>query len=367
MSENHTLTVENINLVHQEALHQLASVTSIAELDKIRPDLTGKKSPLITMLKMLGTLNPDERKALGGHLNKVREEIATALDKREHMLQQQALEQKLQQEKQDVSLPPRPDMVGKIHPITQVIDEVRHIFSKMGFQLAEGPDIEREYYNFSALNFPDDHPARQMHDTFYLPTSQDNPELGAVLLRTHTSPVQIHAMRQSQPPLRILAPGRTYRCDSDATHSPMFHQVEGLVVDRNIHMGHLKACVIDFCQTFFGISNLKVRFRPSYFPFTEPSAEMDIGCLRGDGKLKIGEGNDWLEILGCGMVHPNVLKMGGIDPDQYHGFAFGIGIERLAMLKYGIPDLRAFYESDARWLQHYGFSPFEKPSSMMGI
>lgn len=366
------LTLTSIQVLHQQLLQQLESVSSLAELEKIRPELTGKKSPLTNMLKMLGQLPPDERKELGGFLNKVREEVAIKLEERFTRLQQLALDQKLMQEKQDVSLPPRPETIGKIHPITQVIEEVTQIFAKMGFELAEGPDIEREYYNFTALNFPEDHPARQMHDTFYLPPAylphgHDSKELGAVLLRTHTSPVQIHAMRQSPPPLRVLAPGRTYRCDSDATHSPMFHQVEGLVVDKKIHMGHLKACVIDFCRSFFGVPHLKVRFRPSYFPFTEPSAEMDIGCLRRDGKLKIGEGDDWLEILGCGMVHPNVLKMGGINPDEYQGFAFGIGIERLGMLKYGIPDLRAFYDSDARWLQHYGFSVFDKPSSKRGM
>lgn len=361
------LTLTSIQVLHQQLLQQLEQVSSLADLEKIRPDLTGKKSPLTNMLKMLGQLPPDARKELGGFLNKVREEVAAKLEERFTSLQQQALDQKLMQEKQDVTLPPRPETVGKIHPITQVIEEVTQIFAKMGFELAEGPDIEREYYNFTALNFAEDHPARQMHDTFYLPPAHNGKELGGVLLRTHTSPVQIHAMRQSPPPLRVLAPGRTYRCDSDATHSPMFHQVEGLVVDKKIHMGHLKACVIDFCQSFFGVRHLKVRFRPSYFPFTEPSAEMDIGCLRRDGKLKIGEGDDWLEILGCGMVHPNVLKMGGINPEEYQGFAFGIGIERLGMLKYGIPDLRAFYDSDARWLQHYGFSPFDKPSSRMGI
>ncbi len=252
---------------------------------------------------------------------------------------------------------------GRIHPISQTIDEIVAIFGEMGFVVADGPHIEEDFYNFTALNIPPEHPARQEHDTFYLPERADGTRL---VLRTHTSPVQIRTMLAQQPPIRIIVPGRTFRCDHDATHSPMFHQVEGLVIDRTTHMGHLKGCLIEFCRAFFGIDDLPVRFRPSYFPFTEPSAEVDIGCSRKGGRLEIGAGGDWLEILGSGMVHPKVLANCGIDPSEYQGFAFGMGIERMAMLKYGIPDLRAFYDSDLRWLRHYGFLPLDIPSLVRG-
>ncbi len=272
--------------------------------------------------------------------------------------------QRLAGERVDVTLPARPESEGRIHPVSQTIDEIVQIFGEMGFKVAEGPDIEDDFHNFTALNIPESHPARQMHDTFYLPEQADGSRL---VLRTHTSPVQIRHMRNNKPPIRIIAPGRTYRCDSDMTHSPMFHQVEGLVVDETTHMGHLKGCLIDFCRTYFGVAELPVRFRPSFFPFTEPSAELDIGCSRAGGELKIGQGSDWLEILGCGMVHPKVLSMSGIDPTRYQGFAFGMGIERIAMLKYGIPDLRTFYEADLRWLKHYGFLPLDIPNLVGGI
>jgi phenylalanyl-tRNA synthetase alpha chain len=252
------------------------------------------------------------------------------------------------------------------HPNSQTLDEIVAIFGEMGFRVAEGPDIEDDFHNFTALNIPPEHPARQMHDTFYI-EGRDGSGPGGMVLRTHTSPVQIRAMKATQPPLRVIAPGRTYRCDSDMTHSPMFHQVEGLVVDEHTHMGHLKGCLIEFCRAFFGVADLPVRFRPSYFPFTEPSAEVDIGCSRAGGELKLGAGGDWLEILGCGMVHPKVLQLSGVDPARYQGFAFGMGIERIAMLKYGIPDLRTFYEADLRWLRHYGFSAFDVPSMTGGL
>ena len=263
-----------------------------------------------------------------------------------------------------MSLPARPEARGRIHPITQTIDELTAIFCEMGFTVAEGPDIETDYYNFEALNFPPDHPARQDHDTFYL---QPDAEGRRKVLRTHTSPVQVRTMEKTTPPIRIIVPGRTFRSDHDATHSPMFHQVEGLVIDKKTHMGHLKGCLIDFCRAFFGIDDLPVRFRPSYFPFTEPSAEVDIGCSRKGGGLTIGAGDDWLEILGSGMVHPNVLRYAGIDPTVYQGFAFGMGIERIAMLKYGIPDLRPFYDTDLRWLKHYGFVPIAQPTVAGGL
>jgi phenylalanyl-tRNA synthetase alpha chain len=272
--------------------------------------------------------------------------------------------------------------MGRIHPISQTVDEIVAIFGEMGFVVAEGPHIEDDFYNFTALNIPPEHPARQEHDTFYLPPrpahrSNASATLGAsgdgsrLVLRTHTSPVQIRTMQVQKPPIRIIVPGRTFRADHDATHSPMFHQVEGLVIDRTTHMGHLKGCLIEFCRAFFDVDDLPVRFRPSYFPFTEPSAEVDIGCSREGGELKIGAGSakgpqSWLEILGSGMVHPQVLRNCGIDPDEYQGFAFGMGIERVAMLKYGIPDLRTFYDSDLRWLRHYGFVPLDMPSPVRG-
>ena len=255
--------------------------------------------------------------------------------------------------------PVRPERKGYVHPISQTIDEVVSIFGEMGFTVAEGPDIEEDWYNFTALNIPQDHPARQEHDTFYINAEKDGRRM---VLRTHTSPVQIRTMQSQKPPIRIIVPGRTYRSDHDATHSPMFHQVEGLVVDETTHMGHLKGCLMEFCRAFFGIDDLPVRFRPSYFPFTEPSAEVDIGCTREGGGLKIGAGDDWLEILGSGMVNPAVLENCGIDSARYQGFAFGMGVERLAMLKYGIPDLRTFYDSDIRWLEHFGFAPLDVPS-----
>jgi len=258
-------------------------------------------------------------------------------------------------------LPGRTYFAGKIHPVSQVIDEVTSIFSEIGFSVEEGPDVENEYYNFSALNTPENHPARDMHDTFYLDRSKD------LLLRTHTSPVQIRTMLKGKPPFKIIAPGRTYRCDSDQTHSPMFHQLEGLHIDKNINMGHLKGCLYYFVKKFFEVEKVKIRFRPSHFPFTEPSAEVDIGYKIQDGKIKIGEGDKWLEILGCGMVHPNVLKNVKVNPKQYQGYAFGVGIDRLAMLKYGINDLRAFFESDIRWLEFYGFDPLDVPTNYRGL
>ena len=294
----------------------------------------------------------------------IKDDVAAAIDAKKTAMTDAELNAKLLAEKIDVTLPVRPESNGFIHPISQTIEEVVAILGEMGFAVAEGPELEDDWYNFTALNIPEDHPARQEHDTFYLPGVG---EKGRKVLRTHTSPVQIRTMMNSEPPMRIIAPGRTYRCDYDATHSPMFHQIEGLVVDEATHMGHLKGCLIDFCRAYFDIDELPVRFRPSYFPFTEPSAEVDIGCSRKGGEFKIGHGEDWLEILGCGMVNNKVLENCGIDSTKYQGFAFGIGIERLAMLKYGIPDLRTFYESDLRWLRHYGFQALDVPSMVGGL
>ncbi|WP_010297779.1 phenylalanine--tRNA ligase subunit alpha [Candidatus Odyssella thessalonicensis] len=334
---------------------EIQSCQSLRDLDEIRVRLLGKSGEITALLKTLGALPPEERKEKGAEINHLKTVVAETIDSRRYQIEESELAERLIKEKIDVTLSVTPEAVGSIHPISQVFNEIISYFSNFGFEIATGPEIEDEEHNFSALNMPDHHPARQSHDTFYM-----MPDEAGIrkLLRTHTSTVQIRTMRRQQPPLRILAPGRVYRCDYDATHTPMFHQMEGLVVDKGINFGHLKATVIDFCKHFFERDDLIIRFRPSFFPFTEPSAEMDIGCDRSSGGIKFGQGNDWLEVFGCGMVHPNVLKNCGIDPEEYQGFAFGFGVDRFAMLKYGIPDLRAMFEADARWLSHYGFSPF---------
>jgi phenylalanyl-tRNA synthetase alpha chain len=316
------------------------------------------------MVKGIGQLPPEERRDAGQQLNTVKNAVAAAIDARKQILEAAALDVSLVEDRIDVSLPARPVAQGRIHPISQTIDEMVAIFCEMGFIVAEGPHIETDFNNFTALNIPPEHPARQDHDTFYLPPDEDG---NRKVLRTHTSPVQIRTMVNEEPPIRIVVPGRTFRADHDATHSPMFHQIEGLVIDETTHMGHLKGCLIEFCRAFFDVDDLPVRFRPSYFPFTEPSAEVDIGCSREDGGLTIGAGADWLEILGCGMVNPHVLENCGIDSTKYQGFAFGMGVERAAMLKYGIPDLRTFYDSDVRWLKHYGFAPLDVPNVPAGL
>ncbi len=348
----------------REMLQAVANAGDMAALEGVRIAVLGKKGTLTGLMKGLGAMSAEERKLLGPALNGAKDQVTAAIAGRAQLLNAAALNARLAQERIDVTLPARPEMRGAIHPVSQVIDEVIAIFGDMGFSVAEGPDIESDFYNFTALNIPPEHPARQMHDTFYFNEKADGERL---LLRTHTSPVQIRSMEKSGPPLRIIAPGRTYRCDSDMTHTPMFHQVEGLVIDESAHMGHLKGCLIEFCKAFFEVDNVRMRFRPSHFPFTEPSAEVDIGCRRSGGELRIGEGDDWLEILGCGMVHPKVLRHGGIDPEKYQGFAFGMGIDRLAMLKYGIPDLRDFFEADLRWLRHYGFAALDIPSLVGGL
>jgi phenylalanyl-tRNA synthetase alpha chain len=346
-----------------EVVKEIATAISPAALEAIRIKVLGRRGTLTLAMRELGRLNPEERRRAGVALNLAKDEITAALTEATTRLGRSALEQQLAQQRADVTLPVPFAGTGRIHPISQTIDEIVAIFGEMGFVFAEGPHIEEDLYNFTALNIPPEHPARQEHDTFYLPERPDGTRL---VLRTHTSTVQIRTMLAQQPPIRIIAPGRTFRCDHDATHSPMFHQVEGLVIDRSTHMGHLKGCLIEFLRAYLGLDDLPVRFRPSYFPFTEPSAEVDIGCSRKGGELKIGAGGEWLEILGSGMVHPQVLKNCGIDPAEYQGFAFGMGIERIAMLKYGIPDVRAFYESDLRWLRHYGFLPLDIPSLVRG-
>ncbi len=337
-----------------EALKSIASAASLEALDALRVQYLGKSGVITEQLKNLGKLPPEERKEAGQKLNETKNAITAAIDDKKSSLERAALDQKLATEKVDITLPIRPEREGRIHPISQTIEELTSIFGSMGFSHVEGPDIEDDYHNFTALNIPAHHPAREMQDTFFLnrpPTTDHQP----LVLRTQTSSVQIRAMEKGKPPFKIISIGRVYRSDWDQTHTPMFHQIEGLYIDKNINMGHLKGCLLEFLSRFFERDSVPLRFRPSYFPFTEPSAEVDIGCKRSKSEITIGEGSDWLEILGCGMVHSNVLKNVGLDPAQWQGFAFGIGIERLAMLKYGIPDLRTFFESDTRWLQHYGF------------
>ena len=355
--------METPDQLRDALLKDIDTADTVQALEDIRVAVLGKKGRITDMMKGLGQMEPGERKAAGQALNALKGEVADALEAKKTSLGDAELDQRLMTEKIDVTLSPVPEGKGTIHPISQTIDEITSIFGEMGFTVAEGPDIEDDWHNFTALNIPLDHPARQEHDTFYLPGEDGERKV----LRTHTSPVQIRTMTDGEPPIRIIVPGRTYRSDYDATHSPMFHQVEGLVIDKTSHMGHLKGCLIEFCRAFFEVDDLPVRFRPSYFPFTEPSAEVDIGCTREGGEFRIGHGDDWLEILGSGMINPNVLSNCGIDPNEYQGFAFGMGVERVAMLKYGIPDLRTFFESDLRWLRHYGFRSLEVPGMVGGL
>ena len=355
---------QQIANLQQDLLDRIAAADSLDALEAARVAVLGRKGVLTGHMKSIGTLPPDQRGPAGQAFNKIKTAVEGALESRGADLAAADLSRRLAAESLDVTLPPRPRAEGYLHPISQTIDECIAIFGEMGFAVAEGPDVEDDFHNFTALNIPPEHPARQMHDTFYFPPGDDGERL---LLRTHTSPGQIRTMEVQKPPIRIIVPGRTYRCDSDATHTPMFHQIEALVVDRETHLGHLKGCIIDFCRAFFDIPDLPVRFRPSYFPFTEPSVEVDIGCSRSGGELKIGAGDDWLEIMGSGMVNPNVLKAVDIDPNEYQGFAFGLGVDRIAMLKYGIPDLRTFFDADLRWLRHYGFAPLAVPSMTTGL
>ena len=353
--------MSEIKKIKEQYLSKLNEFLDQNKLNEIKTELFGKNGIISTKFKQLGSITEEKRKDYAIELNLLKNELQELISKKTEEIQNQEINKKLKDDNIDVTLPGRTYFAGKIHPVSQVIDEVTSIFSEIGFSVEEGPDVESEYYNFSALNTPENHPARDMHDTFYLDYSKD------LLLRTHTSPVQIRTMLKGKPPFKIIAPGRTYRHDSDQTHSPMFHQLEGLHIDKNINMGHLKGCLYYFVKKFFEVNKVKIRFRPSHFPFTEPSAEVDIGYKIQDGKIKIGEGNKWLEILGCGMVHPNVLKNAKVNPKQYQGYAFGVGIDRLAMLKYGINDLRAFFESDIRWLEFYGFDPLDIPTNYRGL
>ena len=355
--------MQDYDKLKNEVLIKIKEANSLDDLENLRVQVLGKKGSITSLMKQLGSLEPDKRREAGQKLNSLQKNIIESIDNKKSSLEETYLNEKLKNEALDITLPTRPENIGRIHPLSKTMDEVISIFAQMGFTVAEGPDIESDFYNFTALNIPQEHPARQEHDTFYF-NEDENGE--RKVLRTHTSPVQIRTMEKLQPPLRVIVPGRTYRSDHDATHSPMFHQCEGLVIGDKLNMSHLKGCLIDFCRIFFGVDDLPVRFRPSYFPFTEPSAEVDIGCSRKSGELIIGEGDEWLEILGSGMVNPRVLQNCGLDPNEHQGFAFGMGLERVAMLKYGIPDLRPFFDSDLRWMKHYGFFPFEQTSIHQG-
>jgi len=353
--------MSDIIKIKEEYLNKLQEISELKDINQIKSELFGKNGKISNEFKKMGSLPSEDRKKVSLDLNATKNELQNLIEKKIKDIEINEINLKLKNEKVDVTLPERTFSKGKIHPVSQVIDEISSIFSEIGFNVEEGPDVENEYNNFTALNTPENHPARDMHDTFYLDKNKK------FLLRTHTSPVQVRTMLQGKPPFKIIAPGRTYRSDSDQTHAPMFHQVEGLHIDKNINMGHLKGCLNYFIKEFFEVEKIKMRFRPSHFPFTEPSAEVDIGYELKNGKIIIGEGDKWLEILGCGMVHPNVLKNVKVDPTKYQGYAFGIGIDRLAMLKYGINDLRAFFETDYRWLSHFGFDPLDVPSSYRGL
>jgi phenylalanyl-tRNA synthetase alpha chain len=355
---------DDLDALKSEVLEALAGASDQASWDSVRVGTLGKSGRLTLLLKELGRLTPEERRTRGQALNRLRDELTAAIEARGKELAAAALDARLKSERVDVTLPSPLPPAGALHPIMRTVEEMVAIFGAMGFSVAEGPDIESQWHNFSALNTPEHHPARTEHDTFYLPPHPGGSNIERVL-RTQTSGVQIRTMLTQEPPIRIIAPGRTYRADHDATHSPMFHQCEGLVVEKGVTLGHLKGCLIEFLRAFFGKPELPVRFRTSYFPFTEPSMEVDIGWSRQSGE--IGGGSDWLEVLGSGMVHPRVLANCGLDPAEWQGFAFGMGIERLTMLKHGIPDLRSFYESDVRWLRHYGTSPLAPASLAEGV
>jgi phenylalanyl-tRNA synthetase alpha chain len=370
---------QQIDLLRAELTDAIAAAADAGALDAVRVAALGKKGSVSALLASLGSMAPEERKSAGPAINGLKIEISGLIEARGAALEAEALAARLAAETVDITLPlqPAPTARGRIHPISQTLDEITAIFSDMGFSIAEGPDIETDYYNFTALNFPEGHPAREMHDTFFMKPGPDGVKK---LLRTHTSPVQVRVMQKTNekpaasyitpsmdPPIRVVIPGRTYRNDSDQTHTPMFHQVEGLVIDKSSHIGQLRWVLEEFLKAYFEVPNVTLRFRPSFFPFTEPSMEVDVRCDRSGNEVKIGEGNDWLEILGCGMVHPNVIRNAGLDPDVYQGFAWGMGIDRIAMLKYGMPDLRQFFDADQRWLDHYGFRPLDLPTLFGGL
>ena len=358
--------MSDVTSLQSAVLAEIAAAADEAALETVRISALGKKGSISALLATLGKMSPDERKVAGAAINAAKDAVTTALGARKSVLKDAALDARLKAETLDVTLPVQATALetGRIHPITQVIDELTAIFADLGFAVAEGPDVETDDFNFTRLNFPLGHPAREMHDTFFF-----NPDANGErkLLRTHTSPVQIRTMLSQKPPIRVICPGRTYRCDSDQTHTPMFHQVEGLVIDKTANLGQLRWVLTEFCKAFFEVKDVTMRFRPSFFPFTEPSMEVDIQCDRSGKDITFGQGTDWLEILGCGMVHANVLRNVGLDPDEYQGYAWGMGIDRIAMLKYGMPDLRPFFDADVRWLSHYGFRPLDLPSLAGGL
>jgi phenylalanyl-tRNA synthetase alpha chain len=358
--------MNDLNALKSRYLAGIAAAADESALEEVRLAALGKKGEISALMATLGKMDPDRRKAAGAALNVLRDEIDAALRARRSGLADAALDERLRAEWLDVTLPGRPRPAGTIHPVSQVMEELTAIFADMGFAVAEGPQVESDWYNFDALNIPPEHPARQEHDTFFMARAEGDNRPPHVL-RTHTSPVQIRALAAHGAPLRVIAPGRVYRMDMDQTHTPMFHQVEGIAVDRDISMANLKWCLEEFCRAFFEVPSVELRFRASHFPFTEPSAEVDIRCSWEGGQLKIGQGDKWMEILGSGMMHPKVLAAAGVDPTQWQGFAFGMGIDRIAMLKYGIPDLRAFFESDLRWLRHYGFAALDMPDLAGGL
>ena len=348
-------------------LSAIDAATTPEALDAARVAALGKQGSISALLKTLGAMTPAERQEKGPLINGLRERVTSALAARKAALEAEALNARLATERLDMTLPAPETATGTVHPVSQVMDELAEIFADMGFAVADGPEIEDDWHNFSALNIPDTHPARAMHDTFYFGDNGSTGDGRAMLLRTHTSPVQIRTMTAQKPPIRIIAPGRVYRSDSDATHTPMFHQIEGLVIDRGIHLGHLKWTLETFLKAFFERDDVVLRLRPSYFPFTEPSAEVDVGYTLVNGKRVIGGAEGWMEVLGSGMVHPRVIAACGLDPDEYQGFAFGTGVDRLAMLKYGMDDLRAFFDGDLRWLRHYGFAALDVPTLSGGV
>ena len=347
--------------LEQEIFEKFSTLKNKESLELLRVETLGKKGSISLLFQELATIDKEKKKEFASSLNVLKSKVLEKIDKYNLKFEEEELKKKLESQTVDITLPVPKIVQGKVHPVSQVIDELTCIFSELGFSVAEGPDVENEYNNFTALNTPPNHPARDMHDTFYLDETKE------LLLRTHTSPVQIRTMLSEKPPYKIIAPGRTYRCDSDQTHTPMFHQLEGLYVDTNVTMADLRGSLDYFLKKFFEVDKIKMRFRPSHFPFTEPSAEVDIGYEIKDGKITIGEGDRWLEILGCGMVHPNVLMNAKVDPKKYQGYAFGVGIDRLAMLKYGINDLRSFFESDVRWLEHFGFNSNDVPTNYRGL
>ena len=360
------MEAEALTTIETELAGEIAGCDTLASLDDVRVRALGKKGRISGLMQQLGSMAPDERKAFGQAVNALKAQIAGKLDTRRSELAAEELANRLATERADITLPVRlgPLSEGRIHPVSQVFDEISEIFADMGFAIAEGPDIESDDYNFERLNIPSDHPARQEHDTFYLSGSLPSDDVGdgmRKVLRTHTSPVQIRTMLNQKPPIRVIAPGRVYRSDSDQTHTPMFHQIEGLVIDEVTHLGHLKWCLEEFCKAFFEVDEVKMRFRASHFPFTEPSMEVDVDAAA------IGKPGQWLEILGSGMVHPKVIANCGLDPEKYQGFAFGVGLDRLTMLKYGIPDLRDMFSADLRWMKHYGFLPMDMPTLARGM